>query len=59
MAARALASTGLVHAYGHCSQRIDNKCFLVCVPKPTGLFAPGEAGDLAPIYGALLDGVLG
>ena len=58
-AARALAGAGLVHAYGHCSQRIDDKCFLVCAPKPMGLIAPGEAGDVAPTYGALLDGVLG
>jgi HCOMODA/2-hydroxy-3-carboxy-muconic semialdehyde decarboxylase len=58
-AARALAGAGLVHAYGHCSQRIDDKSFLVCAPKPMRLIAPGEAGDVVPIDGALPDGVLG
>jgi HCOMODA/2-hydroxy-3-carboxy-muconic semialdehyde decarboxylase len=58
-AARALAGAGLVHAYGHCSQRIDDKSFLVCAPKPMGLIAAGEAGHVVPIDGALTEGVLG
>ncbi|MBT3549842.1 MAG: class II aldolase/adducin family protein [Rhodospirillaceae bacterium] len=58
-AARALAGAGLVHAYGHCSQRIDDKKFLVCAPKPMGLIAAGEDGHVVPIDGDLPDGVLG
>ena len=59
MAARALPRHGLGHAYGHISARLDDKMFLVCAPKPMGLIAPGEAGDLVPIEGALPEGVLG
>ena len=58
-AARAIARAGLAHAYGHCSQRIDDRSFLVCAPKPMGLIEPGEAGHEVPIEGALPDGVLG
>ncbi len=59
MAARALARYGLGHAYGHISARLDGETFLVCAPKPMGLIAVGEAGDVVPIEGALPDGVLG
>ncbi len=59
MAARALARHGLGHAYGHISARLDGETFLVCAPKPMGLIAVGEAGDVVPIEGALPDGVLG
>jgi len=59
MAARALARHDLGHAYGHISARLDADTFLVCAPKPMGLIAPGEAGDVVPIAGALPDGVLG
>ncbi|MDB6157454.1 MAG: decarboxylase protein [Gammaproteobacteria bacterium] len=37
VAARALARAGLVHAYGHCSLRIDADHFIVSPPKPLGL----------------------
>jgi HCOMODA/2-hydroxy-3-carboxy-muconic semialdehyde decarboxylase len=59
VAARALARAGLVHAYGHCSQRLDDEHFLVCAAKPMGLIEPGEPGVRVPIDGALPDGVLG
>lgn len=59
MAARALARTGLVHAYGHVSARLDEDRFLVCAPKPMGLIRPGEAGTIVPVEGDLPDGVLG
>jgi HCOMODA/2-hydroxy-3-carboxy-muconic semialdehyde decarboxylase len=59
IASRALARGGLVHAYGHCSVRVDAKRFLVCAPKPMGTLLPGEAGDLVPVSGELPDGVLG
>ena len=48
-AARALGRHGLVHAYGHCSQRLDADHFLVCTAKPLGTIAPGEAGTVVPV----------
>lgn len=59
IAARALARGGLVHAYGHCSVRVDAQHFVVCAPKPMGTILPGDAGDLVPVTGALPEGVLG
>ncbi len=59
VAARALPRHGLGHAYGHVSARLDAETFVVCAPKPMGLIAPGEAGHVVPIEGALPDGVLG
>ena len=59
VAARALAGSGLVHAYGHCSARLDASHFLVCAPKPMGTIKPGEPGTVVPVDGALPDGVLG
>lgn len=59
LAARALGRAGLVHAYGHCSARIDDKHFLVCAAKPMGTILPGEAGTVVPVEGALPEGVLG
>lgn len=59
LAARALARHNLVHAYGHVSARLDGERFLVCAPRPMGLIAPGEDGDIVPIDGPLPDGVLG
>ncbi len=57
-AARALARAGLVHAFGHCSARLDHHSFLVCAAKPLGLV--GELpGTVCPIDGALPEGVLG
>ena len=58
-AARALARAGLVHAYGHCSQRVDATSFLVCAAKPMGLIEAGEAGAVVKLDGPLPDGVLG
>lgn len=59
MAARALARSNLVHAYGHCSVRLDAQHCLVCAPKPMGTIDPGDPGDVVPIQGPLPDGVLG
>lgn len=59
MAARALARHGLVHAYGHCSARIDTEHFLVCAPRPMGLIGASETGTVVPIIGDLPEGVLG
>lgn len=59
MAARGLARAGLVHAYGHCSARIDAERFLVCAAKPMGLIAAGEKGTIVEIAGSLPDHVLG
>lgn len=59
VAARALSRGGLVHAYGHCSLRLDAGHFLVCAAKPMGSILPGDAGTVVPVHGALPDGVLG
>lgn len=58
IAARALGRHGLVHAYGHCSLRLDDRHFLVGASKPLGLVQPGDAGTVVPIDGPLPDGVL-
>lgn len=58
-AARALARANLVHAYGHCSVRLDAGHFLVCAAKPMGTILPADRGTLVPVAGALPDGVLG
>ncbi|MDH3234237.1 MAG: class II aldolase/adducin family protein [Alphaproteobacteria bacterium] len=58
-AARALSRSGLVHAYGHCSARIDAASFLVCAAKPMGMIGTGEPGTRVPIDGPLPEGVLG
>ncbi|MDB5978173.1 MAG: dhbB [Nevskia sp.] len=59
LAARALARGNLVHAYGHCSLRLDAAHFLVCAPKPMGTILPGEQGTVVGVDGPLPDGVLG
>lgn len=59
LAARALARANLVHAYGHCSARIDAERFLVCPPEPMGLIAPGADCIEVPVDGPLPEGVLG
>lgn len=59
LAARALGRAGLVHAYGHCSRRLDDDHFLVCAPRPMGIIAPGEPGTVVAIEGPLPAGVLG
>jgi HCOMODA/2-hydroxy-3-carboxy-muconic semialdehyde decarboxylase len=63
VAARALARSGLVHAYGHCSARIDAHSFLVSPAKPLALVevndhpaVVGTAGTLPP--GALPEVIL-
>jgi HCOMODA/2-hydroxy-3-carboxy-muconic semialdehyde decarboxylase len=58
MAARALGRAGLVHAYGHCSVRLDDAFFLVCAAMPMGLIAD-EPGSIVPVTGPLPEGVLG
>ncbi|WP_420467725.1 class II aldolase/adducin family protein [Panacagrimonas sp.] len=58
-AARALARGGLVHAYGHCSARLDRDSFVVCAARPMGTIAIGEDGTVVPVNGALPEGVLG
>ncbi|HEY9278856.1 MAG TPA: class II aldolase/adducin family protein [Eoetvoesiella sp.] len=57
-AARALARANLVHAYGHCSVRLNSDYFLVCAAKPMGLIST-EEGTVVPVQGELPDGVLG
>lgn len=59
VAARTLARAGLVHAYGHCSVRLDADRFLVCAARPMGLIGVGEAGTVVRVDGALPEGVLG
>lgn len=59
LAARAIGRDGLAHAFGHCSTRLDATRFLVCAPRPIGLLAPGEAGQVVPVEGPLPAGVLG
>lgn len=58
IAARALGRAGLVHAYGHCSARLDADRFLVAPSRPLGLVAPGEACTVVPLDGPLPEGVL-
>jgi HCOMODA/2-hydroxy-3-carboxy-muconic semialdehyde decarboxylase len=59
LAARALARAGLVHAFGHCSVRLDAKTFLVCAARPMGLIEDGDGGTVVGVDGALPAGVLG
>jgi HCOMODA/2-hydroxy-3-carboxy-muconic semialdehyde decarboxylase len=59
VAARALARGHLVHAYGHCSLRLDAQHFLVCAAKPMGTITADDAGTVVPVEGPLPDGVLG
>lgn len=59
ISARSLGRAGLVHAYGHCSARLDQDHFLVCPARPMAQTAPGEACTLVPVRGPLPDGVLG
>lgn len=59
MAGRALARHGMVHAYGHCSARIDADTFLVSPPRPLGMVTSGEECSVASVHGPLPEGVLG
>ena len=58
VAARALARAGLVHAYGHCSIRIDAQLFIVSPPKPLGLVTTNDAPVIVPVQGTLPPGAL-
>lgn len=58
-AARALGRHGMLHAYGHCSLRLDPSHFLVCASQPPGTIAPGVAGSVVSLDGDLPAGVLG
>jgi HCOMODA/2-hydroxy-3-carboxy-muconic semialdehyde decarboxylase len=59
VAGRALAGAGLVHAYGHCSVRLDSRHCLVNAPRPLGLLEPGDGGDVIAIDKPLPEGILG
>lgn len=59
LAARALGRANLVHAYGHCSTRLDARHFLVCAAKPMGTLLPSDAGTVVAVDGPLPEGVLG
>ena len=59
LAARALARAGLVHAFGHCSVRLDATTFLVCAARPMGLIEDTSDGTVVGVDGALPAGVLG
>lgn len=58
-AARALGRHGLVHAYGHCSQRLNENEFLVCAPKPLGMIGPSDKGMIVSVDEPLPENVLG
>jgi HCOMODA/2-hydroxy-3-carboxy-muconic semialdehyde decarboxylase len=58
MAARAVARAGLVHAYGHCSLRIDDRSFLVTPPKALGLVSSFDEPVLVSTEGPLPQGAL-
>lgn len=58
LAARALANAGLVHAFGHCSVRLDQCTFLVCASQPLSVAAE-LPGTVCSVDGPLPDNVLG
>lgn len=58
LAARALAHAGLVHAYGHCSLRLDSTRFIVTPPKALGLVKAADAPVLVSTTGPLPQGAL-
>lgn len=55
----ALFRHGFVHAYGHCSLRLDEKHFLVSPAKPLGLVGESDPCTVVPLDGTLPEGVLG
>jgi hypothetical protein len=55
-AGQALSRHGLVHAYGHCSLRLDDRHILVSPAKPLGLIGDSDACIVVPLDGALPDG---
>lgn len=58
-AARALGRHGLLHAYGHCSMRLDDQHFLVCAGQPPGTIGFGVPGTIVPLDGDFPDTLLG
>jgi len=56
--AAALDRAGLVHAFGHCSVRLDEARFLVSAPHSLRV-AAGLSGTVCPVDGPLPEGVLG
>jgi HCOMODA/2-hydroxy-3-carboxy-muconic semialdehyde decarboxylase len=58
VAGRALAQAGLVHAYGHCSHRLEDG-LIASPPRPLGLVGAGEECPVVPLTGPLPAGVLG
>jgi len=58
LAARALARADLVHAYGHCSARLDARRFLVSPPKPLGLVRGEDQPVVVATTGPLPPGAL-
>lgn len=58
LAARALARSGLVDAYGHCSIRLDDSSFLVTPSMPLGQMRD-EPGLIVSTSGGLPAGVAG
>jgi HCOMODA/2-hydroxy-3-carboxy-muconic semialdehyde decarboxylase len=58
VAARTLAKAGLVHAYGHCSARLEEHRFLVSPPKPLGLVTAQDVPVLVATTGKLPIGAL-
>ena len=58
LAARALAHAGLVHAYGHCSLRLDSTRFIVSPPKPLGLVKTNDVAVQVGTTGPLPAGAL-
>lgn len=59
VAGRALARADLVHAYGHCSIRLDDRRFLVTAARPLGLLTGRDTGVVVDIRRDLPPGVLG
>lgn len=59
LASRALSRHGLVHAYGHCSARLDAERFIVSPGKPLCTVGVKEACLIVPLDGPLPEGVLG
>ena len=48
-----------MHAYGHCSARLDADRFVVCAARPMGTIGLHETGTVVPVDGPLPEGVLG
>ena len=59
VAARAIGRAGLVHAYGHCSVRLDENHFLVSPAKPLGMVCRDDLPIRVAIEGPMPPEVLG